>query len=104
MRFQVIARTEGAKPSKDGDEPQFWSGEAMGGVSLKQIPPTTAGEDEHGRVDQLLEDPDPGPVEDTTQLELLLAAIWDNLGGHGGGRTGHKLLGRWKPSSGTHPC
>ena len=45
---------------------------------------------------------EPGPVEETTQLELLLAEIWDDLGGDEGGMTGQKLIGRmehveWHP-------
>ena len=37
---------------------------------------------------------EPGPVEETTQLELLLAEVWDDLGGDEGGMTGQKLVGR----------
>ena len=37
---------------------------------------------------------EPGPVEETTHLERLLAKVWDDLGGDNGGMTGHKLIGR----------
>jgi hypothetical protein len=37
---------------------------------------------------------DPGPVEETTHLEHLLAEVWDDLGGDEGGLTGHKLIDR----------
>jgi hypothetical protein len=45
---------------------------------------------------------DPGPVEQTNQLERLLAKVWDDLGGNEDGMTGHKLIGRmeqveWHP-------
>ncbi len=39
---------------------------------------------------------EPGPVEETTQIERLLADIWDHLGGDDGGMTGQKLVGRMK--------
>lgn len=44
----------------------------------------------------------PGPISDTTELERLLAAYWDELNGDDGGMEGYKLLGRmeavvWKP-------
>ena len=37
---------------------------------------------------------EPGPVEKTSHLERLLAAIWDDLGGDGGGMAGNKLIRR----------
>ena len=45
---------------------------------------------------------DAGHVEETTQLELLLAEVWDDLGGDSGGIAGHKLIRRmehveWHP-------
>ena len=45
---------------------------------------------------------EPGPVEETTHLERLLAEVWDDLGGDNGGMAGHKLIGRmehveWHP-------
>jgi hypothetical protein len=45
---------------------------------------------------------EPGPVEETTHLERLLAEIWDDLGGDNSGMTGQKLIGRmesvrWHP-------
>ena len=45
---------------------------------------------------------EPGPVEETTHLERLLAEVWDDLGGDNGGMAGHKLIGRmedvqWNP-------
>jgi hypothetical protein len=46
---------------------------------------------------------DPGPVEQTNQLECLLANAWDDLdGGNESGMTSHKLVGRmenaeWHP-------
>jgi hypothetical protein len=45
---------------------------------------------------------EPGPVEQTTQLERLLANVWEDLGGDVAAMTGHKLIGRiehaqWKP-------
>lgn len=39
---------------------------------------------------------EPGPVEETTQLELLLAEVWDDLGGDEGGMSDRKLGGRIK--------
>lgn len=36
----------------------------------------------------------PGPVENTTQLELLLAETWDDMGGDESGMAGQKLIGR----------
>jgi len=36
----------------------------------------------------------PGPVQQTTQLERLLANVWHDLGGDEGGMTGDKLIGR----------
>ncbi len=45
---------------------------------------------------------DSGPVQETTQLERLLAKVWDDLDGDQGGMTGHKLIRRmehveWHP-------
>jgi len=45
---------------------------------------------------------EPGPVEETTHLERLLAEVWDDLGGDNGGMAGHKLIRRmehveWHP-------
>ena len=37
---------------------------------------------------------EPGPVEETTHLERLLAEVWDDLGGDNGGMAGHKLIRR----------
>jgi hypothetical protein len=37
---------------------------------------------------------EPGPVEETTHLEHLLAEVWDDLGGDNGGMAGHKLIRR----------
>src|SRR5262245_9543483 len=44
----------------------------------------------------------PGKIPDTTDLEPLLAACWDEFTGDDGGMEGHKLLGRmedvtWEP-------
>lgn len=44
----------------------------------------------------------PGPISDTADLERLLAACWDEVGGDDGGMTGDKFLGRmqqvaWEP-------
>lgn len=46
---------------------------------------------------------EPGPVEETTQIERLLADIWDHLGGDDGGMTGQKLVGRMKQSEWNSP-
>jgi hypothetical protein len=46
---------------------------------------------------------DPGPVEQTSHLERLLARVWDDLvGGNEAGMVGRKLIGRierveWQP-------
>jgi len=45
---------------------------------------------------------EPGPVEETTQLERLLSEVWDDLGGDDDGMAGQKLIGRmenilWHP-------
>src|SRR5208283_4498792 len=45
---------------------------------------------------------DPGPIQETSQLEQLLAEVWDDLGGDEVGMIGHKLIGRmeiveWHP-------
>jgi len=45
----------------------------------------------------------PGPVEETTHLERLLAKVWDDLGGDEAGMTGHKLIGRMKQVEWTPP-
>ena len=37
---------------------------------------------------------EPGPVEETTHVERLLAEVWDDLGGDNGGMAGHKLIRR----------
>src|SRR5271157_472113 len=37
---------------------------------------------------------EPGPVEETTHLERLLAEVWDDLGGDNGGMAGIKLIRR----------
>jgi hypothetical protein len=44
----------------------------------------------------------PGPVKQTSQLERLLANVWDDLGSEVAAMTGHKLIGRmehaeWHP-------
>ncbi len=44
----------------------------------------------------------PGPISDSSDLERLLAACWDEFNGDDGGMTGDKLLGRmeqvaWEP-------
>lgn len=44
----------------------------------------------------------PGPISDTSQLESVLAACWDEFGCHEGGMRGEKLHGRmenvtWSP-------
>jgi hypothetical protein len=44
----------------------------------------------------------PGPVEQTNQLEWLLAKVWDDLAGGESGLVGHKLISRmehaeWHP-------
>jgi hypothetical protein len=46
---------------------------------------------------------EPGPVEDTTTLELLLADIRDDLGGDHGGMAGQKLVGRMKQTEWNSP-
>jgi hypothetical protein len=55
-----------------------------------------------GNLLSLLASIPPGPVSDTTELERLLAACWDELSGDDGGMEGYKLLGRmevvaWNP-------
>src|ERR1700677_2636027 len=44
-----------------------------------------------------------GPVSETTDLERLLSACWDELGGANGGMEGHKLLGRMGEVEWTRP-
>jgi hypothetical protein len=45
---------------------------------------------------------DPGPIEQTSHLERLLAGVWGDLGGDEAGMIGRKLIGRmerveWQP-------
>ena len=44
---------------------------------------------------------EPGPVEETTHLERLLAEVWDDLGGDNGGMAGTSSSAVWNRSSGT---
>ena len=38
----------------------------------------------------------PGKITDTSDLERLLAASWDEFSGDYGGMEGYKLLGAWR--------
>jgi hypothetical protein len=46
------------------------------------------------RLREYLNRTQPGPVEDTTHLECLLAEVWDHFDSDDGGMTGQKLIGR----------
>jgi hypothetical protein len=50
-----------------------------------------------------LKDLDPGPVDQTSHLERLLARVWDDLGGDEAGMTGDKLIGRMEQAEWTPP-
>jgi hypothetical protein len=54
------------------------------------------------KLDTILASIRPGPIRDTKELEQLLAEVWDEFTGDGGGMKPYKLLGRtenmtWKP-------
>ena len=90
-----------ARFAQELDEPHFSVGEAMGEVGLQADPPMTEGEEDHGRiVPGYLRNLEPGPVEQTKQLERRSSNVWHDLGGDVAAMTGQKLSVEWSRLSG----